>query len=145
VAETVALDCTVNHYLVKPGACVPQLSPKVTAHLDGSYDIRTEFGTFTPSLSYAYSSGYFSDNTDDPLGYVKAHGALDGALNFQSQDGRWSIALWGRNITDTRYILGAFNAGFFPGADIVIAKTQYFADPRTFGIELRVKLEQPRP
>jgi iron complex outermembrane receptor protein len=143
VAATVALDCTKEHYLFQPGACVPQLSPKVTAHLDGSYDIHTEVGTFTPSLSYAYSSTYFSDNTDDPLGRVGAHGTLDGALNYQSQDSRWSISLWGRNITNTRYILGAFNAGFFPGTDIIIGKTQYFADPMTFGIELRVKLEQP--
>jgi iron complex outermembrane receptor protein len=144
IAETVALDCTKEHYGLQPGACVPQLSPEWTMHLDASYDWHTDYGTITPTLSYAYSSTYFSDNTNDPLGRVPAHGTLDAAVNFQSEDGRWGISLWGRNVTDTRYILGAFNAGYFPFSQTVIAKTQYFADPAAFGVELHVKLEQPR-
>jgi iron complex outermembrane receptor protein len=144
VAETVALNCTVQHYLLQPGACVPQLSPAWTAHFGASYDINTDYGKFTPTASYSYSSTYFSDNANDPLGRVNSHGTLDTALNFESANGHWGISLWARNITDTRYILGAFNAGYFPGTAMVIAKTQYFADPRTFGVELRVKLDQPK-
>jgi len=143
IAETVSVDCTVQHYGLQPGACVPQLSPKWTVHAGVSYDFQTEHGTITPNLSYSYSSTYFSDNTNDPVGRVNAHGTLDGALSYQSADRRWSIALWGRNITDARYILGIFDAGYVPGTATLIGKSQYFADPRTFGIELRVKLEQP--
>jgi iron complex outermembrane receptor protein len=123
-------DCVANH-------CIPVLSPEWTMHLDGAYDIHTDVGTFTPTVSYSYTSDYFTDTFNDPVGHVPAYGLFDAALNYEDPTGRWGASLWGKNLADTRYFLGFLNQPF-------AFTTRYFADPRTFGVEVRVKLEAPR-
>ncbi len=138
------IDCTIEHFDpmvgVVPGACVPQLSPHWTAHVNASYDLHTDAGTFTPTLSYSYTSDYFTDLFNNPYQRVGAYGLLDLALNYQDPTGRWTLSLWSHNVADTRYALAAEDLG---GSGFVGTRTKFYADPRTFGVELRVKLEQP--
>ena len=116
--------------------CIPVLSPDWTVHVDGSYDIQTEIGTFTPSVSYSYSSDYELDTFNDPFGHVGAFGTVDAALNYEDPSGRWGASIWGKNLADKRHIVGFINQPF-------AFTTQYFADPRTYGVEFHIKLERP--
>lgn len=62
----------------------------------------------------AFSSGYFMTATSDPLLYQKRYAKLDLRLGFGPTDGRWDVALVGRNLTNratTSYQLG------IPGAN----------------------------
>jgi len=139
------IDCTVQHYDplvgVVPGACVPQLSPNWTAHVNASYDFHTDVGTFTPTFAYSYTSSYFTDLFNNPYQRVGAYGLVDLALNYQDPTGRWTLALWSHNLANTRYALGAEDLGSsgLPGT-----RAKFYADPRTFGLELRVRLEHPK-
>jgi iron complex outermembrane receptor protein len=139
------IDCTIQHFDplvgVVPGACVPQLSPHWTAHVGATYDFHTDVGTFTPTLNYSYTSDYFTDLFNNPYQRIPAYGLVDLSLNYQDPSGRWMLSLWSHNIGDVRYALGAEDLGGsgFPGT-----RTKFYADPRTFGVELHMKLEQPR-
>jgi iron complex outermembrane receptor protein len=123
--------------------CKPVLSPNWTSHVDAAYDIETDVGRFTPSLGFSYTSAYYTDTFNDPYGRVPANGLLDAALTYQDPTGRWTASLWGKNITDKRYFLTASEdrSGAFPEP---IFKARYYANPATVGVDLRIKLEQPR-
>jgi iron complex outermembrane receptor protein len=117
--------------------CKPVRSPDWTVRLDGAYDIRTEIGTFTPSVGFTYTSSFFTDTFNEPFGRVGAYSTVDAAVAYEDPTGRWGASLWAKNLTDKRYLLGTFYSAPLG------AQTYYFADPKTYGVELHVKLGQP--
>lgn len=113
----------------------PYRSPKWTTRLEASYDFDLNgHGTLTPDISWSYRTSYMTDLTNSPVGYQKAYSMVDGSLTYAEPNSRWRIALWAKNITNTLYRLSAVpSSGYF---------TQlYFANPRTFGVDLTFKLE----
>lgn len=122
---------------VKQG-CKPVRSPDWTVHLNGSYDVRTEVGTFTPRVEYSYTSSFYTDTFNTPFGRVGAYGTVDAAVDFEDPTGRWGASLWAKNLADKRYAVGSFFSAPLGAA------TYYFADPRAYGIELHISLERPR-
>ncbi|MDZ4371434.1 MAG: TonB-dependent receptor [Phenylobacterium sp.] len=116
--------------------CKPVRSPDWTARIDAAYDIRTEVGTFTPTVAYNYTSSIFTDTFNEPFGRVGAYALMDAALNYEAPSGRWGASVWAKNLTDKRYVLATFYSAALG------AQTYYFADPKTYGIELHVKFGQ---
>jgi len=113
----------------------PVRAPMWTMRLQGSYEIPLgEHGSLTPDVSYAYEGSHYTDTRNAPQGLQKGYSIWNASLNYAEPDKRWEVSLWGRNLTDELHILSAIpTSGLF---------TQlYFANPRTYGLELRVKLQ----
>jgi len=68
-------------------------------------------------------------------GHQTAYDIWDASLTYVEPRGRWRVSLWGKNLNDAAHRLSAV-----PTAGVL---TQlYFAEPRTYGVELRVNLGQ---
>jgi iron complex outermembrane receptor protein len=66
--------------------------------------------------------------------FVPSYGLLNGRIQYNSPDDRWSIAVFGNNLTDQFYLLNetAFDLGLTVGM-----RVQDPGRPREFGVELR--------
>jgi iron complex outermembrane receptor protein len=62
------------------------------------------------------------------LSQQEAYGLLGARLALGSNDGRWEVALWGRNLTDEEYIVNVT-------ADDVASWMVIPGQPMTYGIE----------
>jgi len=123
-------------------------SSKWTFNIGGDWTaIRTDVGKLVLSGEYTYQSKFFYDpfNGQNP-GFLNI-GAQPGAENYLSQAGyglvsgriafvsdKYTIALWGKNITNKRYLpvgydtTGAYGGDFYtPGI------------PRTYGVEATLR------
>lgn len=89
-------------------------------------------GDLTASLDYSYQDRKFSSSTDARY-IVGAYGLLSARVGLSAIPvgaSEWTLAAFGRNLTDRSYYLDHFNAGL-PSA--------IFGEPRTYGIELGVR------
>ncbi len=118
------------------GPChlVPTRVPKITSRIDVSYDFELAGGgTVTPNLSWSHEGSHFTDTLNVPQGYQSAYNIWDASITYVEPKGRWRASLWGKNLNDKAHRLSAV-----PTAGVL---TQlYFAEPRTYGVELRVNL-----
>ena len=129
----------INH-ADKNGPCYikPAYSPNWTAHVDASYDFGlNEFGTLTPDVQVNYESKHYTDIFNLPVGTQPGFALVNASLNWEDRSGRYKVSLWVKNMFDKRYIISDV-----PTASLF---TQlYFADPRTYGIDLTVYFTKPR-
>lgn len=110
-------------------------APKWTARFGASYEFDLNgHGKLTPDTSVSYEARHTTELTASLPGIQKAYSIWDASLTYEEPRGRWKLALWGKNLGDTLHRLSAVpSSGYF---------TQlYFANPRTFGVDLTVKLE----
>jgi len=85
----------------------------------------------TPSTNLSYTGTQYKDIDH----FVKngRYALLDARLQLDSPDGHWSIAAWGRNLTDKAYFVGLIAA---PSGGTVIGTQRIVGAPRTFGGEV---------
>lgn len=115
----------------------PQFSPKYTVNLRASYDIQLgNTGALAPAASYSYQSAFETTLENLPQGHSDGYGLVDASLTYTAPNNRWTLALWGRNLTDKLYLVGAQPVGG-------LFTTAYFAQPRSYGLEFRVKFGDP--
>ena len=110
------------------------LSPSVTFSGMANYEVPLSSGlalAIQPSASYRSSQYFSADN--NPLLKQKGYWLLGGRIALKDEDGRWEAALFGRNLTRTKYINYAVDLTDFGFIE------QFRGEPRTFGVELRVK------
>ena len=62
---------------------------------------------------------------------IESYAILDARVGIRSVDDRWSVQVWGRNLTDEYYITNANYLGEFA--------YRLAGDPLTYGIRLSVK------
>jgi iron complex outermembrane receptor protein len=119
-----------------PCKLVPTRVPKITSRLNGSYDFELASGaTVTPDISWSHEGKHFTDTLNVPQGFQKAYNVWDASLTYVEPKGRWRASLWGKNLNNVAHRLSAV-----PTAGVL---TQlYFAEPRTYGAEIRVNLGQ---
>ncbi len=80
-----------------------------------------------------YLSDYNTGSDLNPLKAQDAYALVDARLGIGSQDDSWALELWGRNITNERYIQVGFDAPLQSGS-----LGAFLGDPRTYGVTLRV-------
>ncbi|WP_340265737.1 TonB-dependent receptor [Sphingobium mellinum] len=99
-------------------------APKLSATLSASYVVHSGFGNVEFSASDSYVSKYF--NTVDHLQASQARHLLGASVKLTSLDERWSVQLWGNNLTNKKYFdviaPNAYQNRANPGA------------PRTYGV-----------
>jgi outer membrane receptor protein involved in Fe transport len=89
---------------------------------------------FLWNLDAKYSSGYNTGSDLDPNKFQPAFTLVNARIGIGSADHRWTVELWGENVTDARYKQVGFNAPLQPGT-----YDAFLGQPRTFGVTLRAK------
>jgi iron complex outermembrane receptor protein len=110
------------------------LSPKVNFSGVANYEIPLSNAValaLQPSVSYRSSQFFSTDN--NPLLKQKGYWLLGGRIAVKDEDGRWEAALFGRNLTRKKYINFAVDLADFGFVE------QFQGQPRSFGVEFRVK------
>jgi iron complex outermembrane recepter protein len=110
----------------------PPNAPNFDANVavDYVFDLET-WGALRARTSYFYQGDVeYSIFNDDNVRQNK-YGLLNGRLAWDLWDGQTTIALFGRNLLDRRYIAGGEQLSDSQGVDLV-----FFGRPRTYGIEV---------
>lgn len=101
------------------------------AEVSTAGNLISKSGRFFIAADVSYRSDYSSNPTPSKVLVVDAYSLLNGRLGFRSD--KFSIFVWGRNITDTNYFeqlqAAAGNSGLYAGV---------LGDPRTYGATLRL-------
>lgn len=113
-------------------------APKVTASLTYQHTAELRTGAqIVFSLSSHYDDGYYAgdsfDHDNHPELWQDSYTMTDASLTYNSANGKWSVALWGRNLED-KAVIGA-GAPVSPGLG-----AGFFEAPRTFGLRFQTGL-----
>jgi len=105
-------------------------SPKLSGNVGMDYDIQTSSGSIRLSTNGYYNDGFFWDAGN--ITRQKSYFLLSGSIGWRSEDERFGITLWGKNLTDTNYLV--------QGNPSALGFVQVEAAPRTYGVTLTTKL-----
>lgn len=113
------------------------LAPKWNYLVGGVFTQPLGGANLEVSANWSWRSRQAGSITPDPnnLAYRRAYGVLDGKIGLTDIElgggNNLEIALWGKNITDTKY----WNSGI----DLQTWALRQWADPRSYGVEARVR------
>ena len=111
-------------------------TPELSYSLSAEYAVRLIGGAYliVPRVDYNHKSTEYFDLSNSPYTTQPAFGLLNGRLTFKPTDGPWSIAAFGTNLTNRRYILGGTDVSASLGyADVLQGA------PREWGVDARFK------
>lgn len=100
------------------------------------------------NLSAKYTSEYNTKSDLLPAGIQQAMTLINGRVSLGSVDERWTLELWGQNLTDEEYYQVVFNASlqgtafasvpYNPATDSQTYNA-FLGQPRTWGVTLRMR------
>lgn len=93
-----------------------------------SQDFQLGAGYIRAAVDARYESKWWADFVHNPGTMQKAYAKLNASLTYYSEDGRWNVGIWGKNLTDEAVIAATAAAGI-PGP-----ATAYMDAPRTYGL-----------
>ena len=94
-----------------PDAVAP-LTPEMTLTLSPEYSYETvNGGTMAFRLDYSFRDDMFGEPSSDPGRFTKidSRDLINVDISYTSPDERWTLGLYGRNITDERYANAKLN------------------------------------
>lgn len=117
------------------GNLTPINSPDLTGNLGVQFTRSLGWASLILGADMSYRTDYFVDiNNHDAL--HQDHFALfNASATLESEDGRWSLSLGIKNLTDEEYITHGFDLTAFPGVGLA-----YYGQPRTYRIQARYRL-----
>lgn len=77
---------------------------------------------------FNYQSLVQFDPTNLPLDSQPAFTLVNGSIGYSPAHSHWTVSVWGRNMADTKYLVGAQTGGTILGGAV--------GDPRTFGVRV---------
>jgi iron complex outermembrane receptor protein len=109
-----------------------QNTPDWTGSASLIYGLPLSLGSASGTLAFTGSAA-FRDDTQQfefaiPLLDQKSYWLYDAAVNWTSDDDRWRFGVYGRNLSDERYITSGYN---FPGAATDNSVLAFYGNPRT--------------
>lgn len=112
----------------------PVQSPSFSGTLMASYRPNTTFGSFKPFLNvdYTYRSKIEFALPNNIADAQSGYGLLGLRAGLTSEDGKWEVSVWGRNLTDKLYLSQSFG-----GDSTFLSGRLVYADPRMYGATLR--------
>lgn len=105
-------------------------APDTSASLTLDYDLPVSFGVFSFHGDARYTDEYNTWGRDNDDGFYRDSVTLiNGNIKFTDSDERYTVTVFGRNLSDEEVISGAVKTGANP-------ITQFYQPPREFGVEL---------
>lgn len=98
-----------------------------------SHDFHLQSGYVRAAADARFESKWWADFQHDLGTEQTAYAKINANLTYYSEDGRWNVGIWGKNLTNKAVIAATAAAGI-PGPG-----TAYLAPPRTFGARAGVK------
>ena len=89
--------------------------PEWSGTLSVAYEAEVGSYTLTPKLDLSYKSEYQTSSALDPAGLVPAFTLVDARVEWTQPGAPWSVALFGKNLTDERYMEFFLDALLLPG------------------------------
>lgn len=113
-------------------------SPRHT--LNAAVDLSMPLGAYVLGgrVDYRYRSSFWFEPSIDRSLFEGGYGLVDARVSLTAPGSKWSVDLWGRNLTDQRYRTFAQAIGFTTAG--LSAATSRTGDPRTVGVTLRWNL-----
>jgi iron complex outermembrane receptor protein len=106
-------------------------APNLTFNWTGQYDHDLGNGSILYGrVEYQYVSKVFFDPTDVSISERPPINLIGGSIGYEPANSHWTVALWGKNMTNQQYL-----TGFSTGTPI----TGAVGDPRTFGVRIEYK------
>ena len=103
---------------------------------ENSFFVRSSYRTPLPGgseidwvLSYAYSDDFYFEATNAPASREGSYGLVDASATWTSARQNWTIAVWGKNLSDEDYRQHTIISNIAGTVDI-------WAPPRTYGVTL---------
>ncbi|AWM77503.1 TonB-dependent receptor [Phenylobacterium parvum] len=133
------LDTTVDDFVSSDPAEVARRNgndlpdaPQFAFNADARYTFALSGGwQLEPQMNASFIGDHFKEI--DNFVEVKGYGRLDLRLALKSPDTRWSLAAFGRNVTDSFYFTGVIPA---TSAGVVVGQQRIVGRPATYGISL---------
>lgn len=120
--------------LVTKNTRMPLMS-HVTAMVGGDYSFALgDFGTLNIGANYNYRSSFFVDTGNSARVKQDGYGLLDARIILEPASGNWQLKIWGKNLTDKKYITWAQDLIAIGEAHAV----SFFGRPREYGVTFRV-------
>lgn len=111
-------------------------SPKLSLNLSASYAIEMSSDwTLEPQVDFSFKGKHWKEI--DNFVPINEYGLLNLRLALRSPDDRWSVAVFGRNVTDETYFVGMIPAA--TGAGIVTGRQRIVGAPATWGASLSLR------
>ncbi|MEX2497127.1 MAG: TonB-dependent receptor [Woeseia sp.] len=104
---------TIDVDVDDPDAVAP-LTPEITASVSPEYTFATRNGgNITLRADWSYRDEMFGEPSDDPGRFtlIGSRDLVNFDFSYQSPDERWTVGLYGRNVTDERYDQARLNTG----------------------------------
>lgn len=122
-----------TNFFNNTGKVLPN-SPKFTFSINGSYDapLSDDVVGFLRA-NYNYRSSVNFTATNDPTTAQRGYGIFGGQIGVRSADGRWSAAVFGRNLFNTRFFSAIATNGHYQTAWLTSSAI------RTIGVALDFK------
>ena len=124
-----------------------KFAPRDSFTIGASYDLAMSNGAkLTPQADFNYSSRISTDDANTLRLYENLYNdtkgrTLNARLNYESADGRWTLGIWGKNLTNNYQIVNADDITAFlavPGNGTTYWKI-FTNTPRTYGLTLSIR------
>ena len=95
-----------------PNAVAP-LTPELTASLSPELTIPVGGGDVTARVDWSFRDEMFGEPSNDPARFtlIESRDLFNFDISYQPSDGDWTVAAYGRNVTDERYDNARLNTG----------------------------------
>ncbi|MBW2370329.1 MAG: TonB-dependent receptor [Deltaproteobacteria bacterium] len=112
-------------------------APEWTFNCFLTYSIPVQdYGFVTLYTDYDWKDDRYSHPSNDDLMNLGSHGLFNAQVSFETQDGKWHVDLYGKNLSDEKYHTFSAAAGsladVFPGGVAV----NYSMDARRYGVRV---------
>ena len=121
--------CAGNKVYNASGSTLAE-APTVSLSLDvqKDFDLANGADLFVRG-EFNYQSLVYFDPTNVPLDSQPAFTIVNASIGYSPAHSHWTVSLWGRNLADTQYLVGAQTGGTILGGAV--------GDPRTFGVRIQ--------
>ncbi len=110
------LDATVQDVGLPSGAIIDSRPPQAPRYTANALVLKTwQIGrmNFSAQMDFRYVASYYGGVTDAPAIDVPPSGVLGARLGLASSDGRWEVAVLGKNLLNRDVMIDAFdNSGY---------------------------------
>jgi iron complex outermembrane receptor protein len=115
----------------------PSNAPRWTLAVTEEYRLPVgQIGTLSLHIEESYTTSMWTQDDNNPISYRSPEALLNAAIGFSAADDRYSVSIWGRNLTDRVVTENGVTA--YP-----LFSLWNPTPPRTFGLTFLARLGQP--